>query len=169
MQQITVLSLYFQSKTQNEGVTMSREPWNGQPVKPGNWGTWAQIETPSEHKRRSCYTCVNCAEGACLIHNVVISEIGAAYWKQCEHFKQNQEKIKAIEHTFSNNGKELDGLKSTRNTPERTRATCARYDDIKQFCMFVMGTCIGANICKMYIERKPVQPEKKTKKKKKSK
>ena len=64
---------------------MSREPWNGQPVKKGNWGTWAQIETPPA-VNQSCYTCIHSDENACMLLNTVISEIGKGYYKQCKHY-----------------------------------------------------------------------------------
>lgn len=66
---------------------MARESWNGNPVKPGNWGTWAQIETPKLHIKPSCYTCSFCdSDGACRKTGAVISEVGSNAYKTCKFY-----------------------------------------------------------------------------------
>jgi len=82
---------------------MAYEPWNGNPVKPGNWGTWAQIETPRTDKKPSCYSCSFCdSDGGCRKKGVVISEVGKNAYKSCKYYdgikpqKKTQTKIKPL-------------------------------------------------------------------------
>ena len=67
--------------------------WNGKPVQRGNWGTWAQIEY-GKGNRQSCYTCSHCNDGiSCDLKNVIISEIGKGFWRQCDSYQKASEDI----------------------------------------------------------------------------
>jgi len=68
-----------------------REKWNGSPVKPGNWGTWAQIEY-GRRTKQSCYTCSHCHdEISCNKTGAIIAEIGKGFFRQCAYYELSED------------------------------------------------------------------------------
>ena len=139
---------------------MSREPWNGSPVKAGNWGTWAQIEVSNSNLRQSCYTCIHHNDGECILHNAVISEIGKGFFRQCkdyslDDFQINTKKMHDAPKKRKrqiNKSISIDTFISNEKQKGRCKNKCIRYTG-KDNCVFFMGKCIGVNACKMYLEK----------------
>ena len=137
---------------------MAREPWNGKPIKNGSWGTWAQIESVRNNYRQSCYTCVHCNDGECILYNVVISEIGGGFYKQCnsyllDSFKLNH-KTKNARLSRRKTDTKIPINKDyilTEKTKGRSAKKCIRITK-KGKCKFFLSNCIGASTCKMYKE-----------------
>lgn len=78
---------------------------SGQPVKKGNWGTWATIHYTSQSSRMSCAKCVHySSDKSCSATNQYIPEVGYNTYKMCPHFKM-----------ANNNSSYLYGKRTIRN------------------------------------------------------
>lgn len=132
--------------------------WNGQPVKRGNWGTWAQIETPHTAVNQSCYTCIHADDGACTLHGAVIAEIGKDYYRLCKDYvpddflidgkqprKRSRQVVKAI-----------NVARSETDIADRKRCAFKR----KKECKLYFALCVNVTDCQVIAAKNTRKPEK---------
>lgn len=119
---------------------MSREPWNGSPVKAGNWGTWAQIRTfstkPLYPKRLSK------KEYKALLKRIS-EETGRTKPKDVDSKQDHSTKkgfIYSAEWVLPRNNWDYN----------RRKTHCKYYNQTLGWCVKSAHNCIGSCICSMY-------------------